>query len=406
LKKRREDKKRLSLSSDNLSKMNNNNIVSRVFKLLSPRCRPSEDSGNNLSSPRKQRGEFRGSIRHVETCKNDNEASPFKDENVNPKKQEIVCDENSLGWINPDLVLQKKPRVLQTSALGHGNEFKDEDFVELSKNLSLACNEQSFADVIFKIGPQQKVIRAHKVIIGHRSLYFRGIFSKNANKATMELTYPEFFVPIFESVIQYIYSGRILLTLDNVLDTLHLAEKFNIRSLQILCCEFIQSNVDYNNVCMVLKFISGYNCPRLFQFCLHFIDRNILSVMKSNSWLDLTEELLVTIIRRDEIEVKPTEEVVIFHGVLNWAKHNAKNQDMILRISENIFQHVRFPLMPRDDLTCIVEPSQVVPQELLMEAFKNHLVPQQSNHERFTSRLINSLKRNEESKKSIPKLPV
>jgi len=192
--------------------------------------------------------------------------------------------------------------------------------------------------------------------------------------------------------------------LDNVLDTFHLADKFNIRSLQVICSDFIQSNIDYNNVCMVLKFINGFNCPRLFQYCIQFIDRNILKVLTSHSFLELTEELLITIIRRDELEVKPNEEIQIFQGAHNWVKQNAKSKDQYVKVGEKIFPHIRFPLMPKEDLTTIVEPSQIVDQELLMEAFKNHLVPQQSNHERFTARIINSLKKSEDSKRSAASL--
>jgi len=168
----------------------------------------------------------------------------------------------------------------------------------------------------------------------------------------------------------------------------------------MICSEFIQSNIDYNNVCMVLKFINGFNCPRLFQYCIQFIDKNILKVLTCHSFLEVTEELLITIIRRDELEVKPNEEICVFQGVLSWIKQNAKLKEQNAKVGEKIFPHIRFPLMPKEDLTNIVEPSEIVDQELLMEAFKNHLVPQQSNHERFTSRLINSLKRREDSKKS------
>jgi hypothetical protein len=51
-------------------------------------------------------------------------------------------DENTTGWINPDLVLEKKNKVLQTSTLGHGNEHKDEDLKELSCHLGFGFNDK------------------------------------------------------------------------------------------------------------------------------------------------------------------------------------------------------------------------------------------------------------------------
>jgi hypothetical protein len=74
---------------------------------------------------------------------------------------------------------------------------------------------------------------------------------------------------------------------------------------------------------------------------------------------------------------------------------NSKSQQIeeLTKLAEKILPHIRFPLMPKNHLTEIIEPSKFVPQYLLMEAYKNQLVPQQSNHERFTSRLINEGKR-------------
>jgi hypothetical protein len=144
-------------------------------------------------------------------------------------------DENTTGWINPDLVLEKKNKVLQTSTLGHGNEHKDEDLKELSCHLGFGFNDkvnllflmdQTFHDVLFKVGPQQKVIYGHKVIVGNRSIYFKGIFSKTQTRI-VELSYPEFSPNIFQQVIQYMYSGCIDLKLENVLDILHLSGKEN-----------------------------------------------------------------------------------------------------------------------------------------------------------------------------------
>eukprot|EP01080_Neovahlkampfia_damariscottae_P005196 gene5196-8802_t len=355
--------------------------MSDVLEIISPRSKKQQTEvlEDYLASPTKQR-EIRKELEELDNL-------DLFDENED--------NTNTTGWINPDLVLEKKNKVLQTSTLGHGNEHKDEDLKELSCHLGFGFNDKTFYDVLFRVGPQQKVIYGHKVIIGNRSIYFKGIFSKTQTKI-VELSYPEFSPNIFQLVIQYMYSGIIELKLENVLEILHLSEKFNIRSLSALCCDFIQINLDFNNVSLVLEIISKYNqCQRLYQYCLKFIDKNILSVLKSKSFTDLSEELVILVISRDEIEISTNEEIEIFNAVLNWAKNNSKSQEVmnLTKVAEKILPHIRFPLMPKAHLTNVIEPSKFVPQYLLMEAYKNQLVPQQSNHERFTSRLINEGKR-------------
>jgi len=45
------------------------------------------------------------------------------------------------------------------------------------------------------------------------------------------------------------------------------------------------------------------------------------------------------------------------------------------RNTKRIFSHIRFPMMTKQQLSSIVEPLNVVPQDLLLEAYKYHLVP-------------------------------
>jgi hypothetical protein len=204
--------------------------LSNVFEMLSPRSKKQPNEGNHSTFKRKAIDDFL--------------ASPTKQREIRKELEELENldlfdkeneDENTTGWINPDLVLEKKNKVLQTSTLGHGNEHKDEDLKELSCHLGFGFNDkvkhnffntQTFHDVIFKVGPQQKIIYGHKVIVGNRSIYFKGIFSKTQTRI-VELSYPEFSPNIFQQVIQYMYSGCIDLKLENVLDVLHLSGKKN-----------------------------------------------------------------------------------------------------------------------------------------------------------------------------------
>jgi hypothetical protein len=357
--------------------------LGKIFGLFSP-----------IKGCKKEESEMKAEFDMRPHFKRDNSLNPLHgletDENLTPREAE---QENKLAWKNPDTIMQKTPRVFRTSTLGHGHEHVDKDVNELSQHLAASFNDKTFADVVLKVGPQGRPIYAHKVILTNRSLFFRAEFSKPMqNEKVTEKTFSEYSYGIVESVVKYMYSGNITLKLENVLDVLDLAEKFQVRSLSVLACNFIETNLDYNNVSMVFQAISQYRCPSLYAYCLSFIDKAILNVVKSDSFLDLSEELLILIISRDQLALKPSEEINIFHAVHVWAKHNAQTSDTIVlsNQADRALKHVRFPLMPKDDLTNIVEQSKFVPQDLLMEAYKNHCVPQQSNHERFTPRLMNS----------------
>jgi hypothetical protein len=164
---------------------------------------------------------------------------------------------------------------------------------------------------------------------------------------------------------------------------LELSEKFKLNSLKILTVDFLTINLEINNVCLVLKEIESYNCTQLYQDCIRFIDVNIKKVLKTEKYLELPENLIIEIIKRDELCLKKEEEILIFHSIHNWLLENSKSN---FGEYKNILNHIRFPLMSKSDLSEIVEPKHIVPQELLMEAYKHHLVPSQSIGERFNMR--------------------
>jgi hypothetical protein len=251
---------------------------------------------------------------------------------------------------------------------------------ELSDQMRPSINDKKFADAVIRCGAQlQEKFYVHRFILSGRSAYFERIFSLTANKTPLHkdrkakycFDRPDIDPKIFQKVLEYCYTGVVKLKLDNVLEILALAEEFGIRSLKLLCQRYLTHNIDTGNACMLLEMSVKFNATELTEYVLGFIEKreNVKEVLKSDSCAKLLKDTLIRIISRDTLQLETSEEDHVFNAVVKW---EGKDRD-------EVFNHVRFPLMSSSQLSDIVEPTKMVNQELLFEAYRYHLVPQQSN---------------------------
>jgi hypothetical protein len=201
---------------------------------------------------------------------------------------------------------------------------------------------------------------------------------------------PELFSDMFSKVIEYLYTGSIRLRLDNVLEVLSLAENFGVASLKVLCEKYLTKNIDDDNACHLLEISREFNAKELNMIVLKYMEKgdNIKAILKSDGFKHLRRDNLVEIIRRDNLMLSPEEEILVFNAVAAWAKATKQMEKASQSDLNAVLSHVRFPLMSSHQLSEIVEPTKLVPQELLFEAFKNHLVSktEESSEERFRPR--------------------
>lgn len=107
-------------------------------------------------------------------------------------------------------------------------------------------NNRTFADVIFKSSTQN--IYAHKVILHCASDVFASIVSVPSkmlydNMEVYEIP-KELNDKIFLQILEYIYTGFIGLTIENILEITKWAEYFNLKDLVELCLNFVMYEKD------------------------------------------------------------------------------------------------------------------------------------------------------------------
>lgn len=139
----------------------------------------------------------------------------------------------------------------------------------------------------------------------------------------------------FRLLLEYIYTSKINLREvqqqhhhhhsksnpgeDSLVDLLGCAHKYGFVSLQHSVSDYLESILDIRNVCSIYDIAALYQLEKLEQTCVRFIDRNCVTLIKSQALLALSETSLAQIIARDSF---CAPEVDIFNIVKRWHEIN------------------------------------------------------------------------------------
>jgi len=105
------------------------------------------------------------------------------------------------------------------------------------------------------------------------------------------------------------------------------------------------------------------------------LEKNAHEVIKTKSFLILSEDVLIMILQNNK---SVFDEIEAFNACITWAKHQQdekKVKDDIPTILKNISPHVRYPLMTPKELIKFVRPTKVAPIDLYTQAVEYHAYP-------------------------------
>jgi hypothetical protein len=148
----------------------------------------------------------------------------------------------------------------------------------VGRKLKYLCNKEEFADVIFVVEGQQ--IYAHKMILALASDFYAAMFSvsngfRETSSGCPEIDVPNCSYDAFLSIMEYIYSGNDpkidVLSIDNVVDILQMADQLLLDHLKQRCEQLLQPSVDENSVEFLLQIAQKTSAMQLESVCNRFI---------------------------------------------------------------------------------------------------------------------------------------
>lgn len=256
-------------------------------------------------------------------------------------------------------------------------KFVDNDYRHsFMPSMEAMWKDSHYTDIGLKF--QDTTIHCHKLILGTASPFFNAMFTSGLKESSSsEIEINDIEAGAAQSLIKYVYTGMLEITVNNVESLVPACELFQFNRLKKPCEDFMLQHVGPSNCIGFCKFAKLYSLEELVDksrkyMMTHFRD----VVLHSDEFTKLSPADLIEYISDDEIVV-PNENIV-FEAVKRWVK--AAEEERTPSFT-SIAEYIRFPFCTGDFLCYEVmeEPLMVGPecQKILQEARAYHMIPDQ-----------------------------
>ncbi|KAF7223167.1 actin-binding protein IPP [Nothobranchius furzeri] len=206
-----------------------------------------------------------------------------------------------------------------------------------------------FCDVGLKVGSQ--VFKVHRLVLAASSPYFSALFSggmMETDKDVVQIIGVD--TEVFEILLDFIYSGTISVTVENVQELMVAADMLQLNEVVSMCGEFLKGHMDPFNCVGIFQFLEQIACLDMLEFTENYIHVHFLEVCVTDEFRELTKDQLVRLLRSEELRIE--DEYQVFTAAMDWVL-----QDVVKRKKHvvEVLEAVRFPLLSPQRLFKYIE---------------------------------------------------
>lgn len=168
--------------------------------------------------------------------------------------------------------------------------------------------------------------RAHRVVLAAASPYFKAMFCTSGMRECFTKNVPLKGIKacILATLIDFAYTSELHVSELNVCALLPAATMFQMTHVIEACCTFLEHQLDPSNCIGIARFAQEHGCHDLFQKASDYANTEFSKVSLHEEFLQLPADELMTVIKRDELNVLCESEV--YSAVVNWVQYDAKNR--------------------------------------------------------------------------------
>ncbi|GBB98713.1 hypothetical protein RclHR1_00330040 [Rhizophagus clarus] len=278
------------------------------------------------------------------------------------------------------------------------------DFVSsLLRDLSSMLKDVDDHDVIIQVGENHNIkeLRAHSNFLCARSEYFRIALSDRwfiKKNDIIEFKKPNINPTVFETILEYIYTGELHLngnnvndiSIGNILELIVASDELLLEELLDCaqdCLIKIRPTLVREELSLVIHTIFPlFNCKKLQDHCVKSISTELQSLNYSKEFLSLDKDILFELLKRDDFLI---EETIVWDYLIKWGieqtpslgsenndrtKWNDENYEALKETLSKFIPLIRFPEISSKNFCDKVHPFKaIIPNHIYEEALEFYM---------------------------------
>ncbi|XP_030767544.1 actin-binding protein IPP isoform X2 [Sitophilus oryzae] len=206
-------------------------------------------------------------------------------------------------------------------------------------NLNLLRRDKLFCDIDIKIG--NEVFSVHKAILTASSPYFHAMFTgglceKDQNCVELHGVFPK----TFEFILEFMYTGTVVVDKNNVEDLVIAADMFEIIEIITKCSYFLIDQLHETNAIGIYLFARDHNILELKVSAIRYIEEHFPKVIKEEEIYELEKDTFINFLCSEYLKID--SECEMFEAAIKWIKHDIANRKPYVF---DILKKVRLPLI-------------------------------------------------------------
>ena len=168
-------------------------------------------------------------------------------------------------------------------------------------------------------------------------------------------------------LFRFLYSDKMNLSGNNVMQVLYLANKYMVPALVEKCPEYLRDNLIASNVFCILPHAETFEDKELKNRCWEVIEEQTEEAITSDEFVTVERAVVESVVKREVLNVT---EVELFKAVNRGATKECERQGMTSDgetkrriLGEDIVKGIRFPLIPQKDFASVVFDSRILNYE-------------------------------------------
>ena len=204
------------------------------------------------------------------------------------------------------------------------------------KGMNKLRQNEEYTDVNLQSGDIQ--IWCHRNVLAVATDYFKAMFRCSLGESTPVSVQLTIEPDILTSIVDYMYTGEIELTVDNVESLVKAGDVLQLDTLKVACENLMLKQVEPANCVGFFKFATLYRLDKLQHKAREVMKSEFQTVVLNEEFKELSCKELIEFIKDDDVNVE--DEDVVFDAVLDWVRHDLDNRKSSF---QTIIEHVRLP---------------------------------------------------------------